>query len=172
MNTVYLSLGSNQGNRIEFLQKSIDAIELYIGTPEQVSSYYETEPWGFISENRFINQVVRISTILSASQVMQKILQIEHQFGRERNPEVQEYVNRTVDIDVLFYNNLVFKTEDLVIPHKFMHLRRFVLEPLNEIAPDLMHPIMMNSVKELLKNCNDKMHVKKYLSEEIVLTPI
>jgi 2-amino-4-hydroxy-6-hydroxymethyldihydropteridine diphosphokinase len=164
-----LSLGSNQGDRIYYLQKSIESIQEQIGNIELVSSYYETEPWGFQTSNSFINQVICLKTSLLPEKLLDKILDIETQLGRKRKLNSQIYENRIIDIDILFYNDQVINGIELMIPHKDIHLRRFILEPLFEIEPELVHPTIKLTIRELLLICPDKMKVEKYKTSEIML---
>ena len=139
----YLGLGSNLGNRQENLQKAIACLD-----PGAVSSVYETKPWGYSSENAFLNQVIRIDTALSPSELLQQIRQIEKSLGREEKTK-DGYEDRLIDIDILLYDDLILETEELTIPHPHLHERLFVLEGLNEIAPDLIHPRLNQSIAEL-----------------------
>ena len=160
MKNIFLELGSNLGNRIENLQKAQNKIEEFIGKISSFSSLYETEPWGFKSETDFLNMVLSVKTELSASGLLGRILMIESQMGRTRCDN--EYSPRIIDIDILFYDNEIVNEEALVIPHPRMHERRFALVPLTEIAPDLVHPVLKKSMKELLKKCKDKSNVRKF----------
>lgn len=169
MNIVYFSLGSNQGNRIQYLQQSIEAIGNQVGEILRISSYYETEPWGFSSNDRFINQAICVKTELTVIQILEKILNIEIRLGRTRFRNAQFYVNRIIDIDILFYADQVYNFNNLVIPHKYIHERRFVLEPLNEIAPDFVHPLLKMKVHELLKKCSDKLKVNRIVFTESIV---
>lgn len=161
MNDVYLSLGSNQGNKMLNLKQAMEAIHFEIGEIVSASAYYETEPWGFYTDEGFINSVIWIKTVFTASEVLERILGIEERMGRERFPNLISYSDRTIDIDILFYTNQIFKSEMLTVPHRLMHDRKFVLEPLNEIAPGLLHPVFQKTVNELLKSCRDKTMVRK-----------
>jgi len=169
MNIVYFSLGSNQGNRIKNLKQSVESIQIQIGELIDQSSYFETEPWGFSSEIRFINQVISIKTNLSVRQVLQKILRIEEVLGRTRLNNPQLYCNRIIDVDILFYDDTIYSDNDLVVPHRFIPERRFVLEPLNEIAPDFVHPLLKQPVKELLQKCSDQLKVVKLVPTETLI---
>ena len=130
---LYLLLGSNLGDRKKHLSTALDLIRESIGPVSRVSSIYETEPWGFSSENYFFNMAVQVGTFLLTGEVMLKIGEIEKTFGRER--QGRGYSSRTIDVDILFYDDLVMKGETLQIPHPLLQERRFVLVPLKEIAP-------------------------------------
>jgi 2-amino-4-hydroxy-6-hydroxymethyldihydropteridine diphosphokinase len=172
MNKVYLSLGSNQGDRINYLQKSVEAIDNQIGKVVEVSSYFETEPWGFITNTFFINQVICVKTQLMPVQLLEKIFAIERQLGRLRDHNNQMYTNRCIDIDILLYDEKIVELDNLTIPHKFLHERRFVLEPLNQIASCTIHPLFNMSINDLLLRCGDKTMVKKYVKESLIVQDI
>jgi 2-amino-4-hydroxy-6-hydroxymethyldihydropteridine diphosphokinase len=155
----YLILGSNLGNRREYLKEARFQIEKSIGPVMLNSSLYETEPWGFVHENLFINQVIQILTSLSAKELLEGVKKIELQLGRTKGKE--RYTARTIDIDILAYNELVMITEELTIPHAELANRRFVLEPLAEIAPEWIHPKTHQGIMELLEICPDRKSVKK-----------
>jgi 2-amino-4-hydroxy-6-hydroxymethyldihydropteridine diphosphokinase len=160
MKTVFLGIGSNLGDRAENLQDAKIRIEEFIGSVVSSSSVYETEPWGFQSEKEFLNMVLGVETDLSPSGLLGRILMIESQLGRIRcDPN---YSSRKIDIDILLYNNEIVDEEALKIPHPKMHERRFVLVPLCDIAPKLVHPVLKKSISSLLKSCKDKGRVRKY----------
>ena len=151
LNLVYLGLGSNLGNKEEMLQTAIEKINERIGVVVSQSAFYITPPWGFESENDFLNAVVACETKLSPQVVLKKTQQIERECGRKRKSVDRHYEDRPLDIDILLYDDLVLKTDKLVIPHPLMHQRGFVLEPLNEIASGVVHPEMGKSIGELFK---------------------
>lgn len=158
MEKVYLLLGGNLGNRQLLLKQMRDAICATIGNISQSSSLYESEPWGFIHSNQFLNQVVECQTSLSPTQILKEIHTVEERLGRTRNKE--GYSARTADIDILFYGNRIVVSDDLTIPHKHLHERRFTLLPLVELAPSMKHPLLNKSIIELLQECNDTSKVK------------
>ncbi len=160
---LYLLLGSNLGDRKKHLSTALDLIRELIGPVSRVSSIYETEPWGFSSENYFFNMAVQVGTFLLTGEVMLKIGEIEKTFGRER--QGRGYSSRTIDVDILFYDDLVMKGETLQIPHPLLQERRFVLVPLKEIAPDLIHPVFHKSIGELFSNCPDTKKVRKLVTQ-------
>ncbi len=160
MHCCYLLLGSNLGKKKDIMTQALSAIESEIGAIQNKSGIYTTEPWGFDSKNEFLNMVVRVSTQHSPGQVLENIHKIESRFGRIRNTE-PGYVSRTLDIDILFYDDLMLETAGLVIPHPRLHERRFALEPLAEIAQEMLHPVFQKSIAELLCECKDDLKVQK-----------
>jgi len=160
----YLLVGSNSGSRHTEIEKAIGLIRERIGKINQMSSWYETEPWGFISETHFLNIALCVETDLSPVSLMDSIIQIETDAGRIRSNN-KGYRSRIIDIDVLFYSNEVINTESIKIPHPLLHLRKFVLTPLKEIAPSYIHPVLNKSVLDLFEECNDTLTVKKFTNE-------
>jgi 2-amino-4-hydroxy-6-hydroxymethyldihydropteridine diphosphokinase len=155
----YLSLGSNSGNRNLMLQQALKYIETECGIVLKKSGVYETEPWGNIQQPLFLNQVVEISTELNAYALLDTLLKIEKKLGRERGE--QRWQQRTIDLDILFFGQLALNEDRLVIPHPELHKRRFVLVPLNEIAPDFVHPIYHKTLSEQLRECSDLLETKR-----------
>lgn len=138
MAALYLSLGTNLGDRQSNLATAISLIGERVGTVQAKSSVIETEPWGFESSNRFLNMVIKVETSMQPLEVLHITQEIERQLGRSRKSVDGEYHDRLIDIDILLYDNLVMDTPELKIPHPLMYQRRFVTEPLAEIAPDLI----------------------------------
>lgn len=159
MNQVFLLIGGNLDDRFGLLSIAKVDISEEIGEILQESSIYETAPWGFESEQDFLNQVIIVSTSLSPIQVLRKCQIIENKLGRFR--QSGHYASRTMDIDILFYNDEIINTHDLIIPHERLHQRRFTLEPLVELMPKLMHPVIKKPLSEILKECTDKANVKR-----------
>ncbi|HEY0245379.1 MAG TPA: 2-amino-4-hydroxy-6-hydroxymethyldihydropteridine diphosphokinase [Mucilaginibacter sp.] len=158
MNTIFLLLGSNLGDRNQFLQQAIQHLQIEIGPVMQTSAVYETQSWGKTDSPDYLNQVIQLQTELSAQQVLQKILNIELVIGRVRD---EKWGPRTIDIDILFYNSLLVNEPDLQIPHPELHKRRFTLAPLAEIAPDFIHPVFNKSILQLKNELKDSLIVKK-----------
>ena len=151
---IYLCIGGNLGEREANLEEAIDFIGFNFGDVVGVSSIYESEPWGMSDVPNFLNQVVHIQSELTDKELLEEIADLEEFFGRERSS--QGYVSREMDIDVLFIGEEIISTESLHVPHPRMSERRFVLEPLVEIAPEFIHPELKQSVEVLLKACSDK----------------
>jgi len=156
MNKVYLLIGSNMGDRLKYLAAALDQISATIGLVITESLIYETKSWGFEGA-AFLNQCLLVESKLQPEAILDEIIQIENYLGRERTQK--GYENRTIDIDILFYNNEVISTTDLVIPQKDLENRRFVLEPLNEIASGLVHPVSKHQIHTLLSECKDRSKV-------------
>jgi len=157
---VYLGLGSNLGRREENLHKALELIGEKTGNVLVSSSVYETEPWGFEAEHRFLNMVIKLETKLVPSDLLEVLLEIEKSMGRVRDKK--KYSSRVIDIDILFYEDLDIAYHNLKIPHPYIQDRRFVLVPLVEIAPDFMHPVLQKSVKDLLDTCTDNSAVRVF----------
>jgi len=158
--TVLIGIGSNTGDRLDHLQSAIDAIHTQIGSIDQISRLYQTPALGFEGAD-FINGCLKVSTQLEASQVLDKLLVIEQHLGRIRHDDGQ-YHYRTIDLDLLFFDSLISKSERLELPHPRLHERRFVLQPLADITSDFEHPILKQTISKLLENCED----------DSVLTPL
>lgn len=151
--TVYLSLGTNLGDKEKNLQAAMHQIEKQIGRITSRSAFYATAPWGFESANSFLNAAIEVQTRLSPLALLDATQQIEKQLGRRKKTVNLQYADRLIDIDLLFYDHLVMRHERLQLPHPLLHLRRFVLEPLAAIAPDLVHPLLFKDVRTLLAEC-------------------
>ncbi len=155
MHNVFLSLGSNQGDRFLNISTALAMLEKRRIAIVQISPFYETAPWGFISDYTFINQVAQITTIHTPEELFRINREVEAELGRERDPE-GHYRDRPIDIDILFFDRLILQTDELTIPHPRMAERRFILEPLACLAADFIHPVLHLPVKAMLSACNDQ----------------
>jgi 2-amino-4-hydroxy-6-hydroxymethyldihydropteridine diphosphokinase len=162
MNLAFLLTGGNLGSRAENLENAKTQVILRTGRLLAASSLYETAAWGKQDQPDYLNQVLLIETALSPTELLEIILTIEKNLGRERK---EKYDARLIDIDILFYNDEQIQLPELVIPHPLLHTRRFVLEPLCEIAPHFIHPVFNTTITELLAACNDPLNVKKFYLE-------
>ena len=162
---VYISLGSNLGNRKAYLQQAIEGIATRVGTIVDIAPIYETPSWGFSGE-AFLNTCLLCRTFLSAEQVLMQLLQIEQELGRERMPHSKGYQSRTIDLDILFYDDEVIHTDVLTVPHPLLHQRKFVLKPLANIDDLKIHPVLKKTVAELLRTTNDTSPVQR-LSDQL-----
>lgn len=166
METVYLLLGGNLGDREAVIVKAIALLNRKVGTVNQVSSFFETEPWGMINVQNFLNIALKLSTKLTAFELLHVLLVIEEQLGRKRNPLITEYESRPIDIDILFYGSAVIQSLRLTVPHPRLQERKFVLVPLCEIAPEFIHPVFQKSIFTLLNECQDELDtvaIKPYI---------
>ena len=158
MNSSYLLIGGNEGDREAALSQARTHLETAAGTIRQVSSLYETAPWGLADQPWFLNQALRLETEADPAALLKTLLHIEERMGRKRQ---EKYGSRRIDIDILFFNDAIVRLPDLIIPHPEIANRRFVLEPLCELAPEYCHPVLHLSVRELLLACTDPLEVKK-----------
>jgi 2-amino-4-hydroxy-6-hydroxymethyldihydropteridine diphosphokinase len=154
-----LLLGSNLGDRSGNLHKTLLMIGELLGQIASVSSVYETAPWGYESKNSYLNQCLTLWTELDPGHILEQIHKIEEKLGRlERSPA---YADRIIDIDILFYGDMILAYPDLHIPHEKVHKRRFSLVPLAEILPDFEHPVFRKKIRTLLAECRDELPVKR-----------
>lgn len=158
MNKVYLLIGGNMGDRMANLRLAMEAIEKEIGPIQQMSSIYETAAWGNTQQPDFLNQALLVHTHWDASKVMTCLLTIEKQMGRERSVPMGP---RTIDLDIIYFNEEILDLPALTIPHPRLAERKFVLLPLTEIAPAYIHPVFNKSNACLLKECGDSLAVQK-----------
>jgi 2-amino-4-hydroxy-6-hydroxymethyldihydropteridine diphosphokinase len=156
--SVYLLIGSNMGDRRKHLSDALWAIETRAGVIRGRSSIYETAAWGRMNQSPFYNQAIRITTFLDPHALLQQLQLIEQSMGREK---AEKWGERIIDIDILFYGEQVLDTAELTIPHPELQNRKFALIPMAEIADDLIHPKLFQTIHELLKNCDDSLAVTK-----------
>ena len=148
----YLGLGSNLGNRRRNLITAAALLAERAGDVLALSSFYETEPWGFVSENKFLNAALALETSLSPFDLLRLTQTIEREMGRAAKSAQGIYHDRLIDIDLLLYGDEVVRSAELEIPHPHLHERRFVLEPLREIVPFLRHPLLGKNIEELFRD--------------------
>ncbi|MDR1672454.1 MAG: 2-amino-4-hydroxy-6-hydroxymethyldihydropteridine diphosphokinase [Bacteroidales bacterium] len=163
MENAYLLLGSNMGDRKAYLQQSI-AMLSRVGRVMRLSSLYESEPWGFDhSTGWFLNQAVELATGTDAPELLHALHEIEQTLGRLRTNGT--YRARTIDIDIILLGNRIIRTPELTIPHSLMEQRMFVLQPLSELIPDAVHPILRLTIAQLAAQCTDTALVQRYANE-------
>jgi 2-amino-4-hydroxy-6-hydroxymethyldihydropteridine diphosphokinase len=162
INTIYLGIGGNIGDRWQALEICRNKLFL-LGEVKECSQVYKTAAWGNTNQTEFYNQVIKIITTYSAAESLQMIQHIEANMGRIRKDKWGE---RIMDIDILFYNNEVIEDSNLQIPHPLLHTRKFVLVPLAEIASSFFHPILRKNIATLLLECNDDLSVFPVLQSE------
>ena len=163
MAIVYLSLGSNIGDRLGYVQQAASLI----GTTENIkivttSSFYETEPWQMNTKNWFVNAIVQISTTYTPDELLQVIQRIEDKLGRKRDKKAIGYQDRTIDIDILFYDSIMMHNEMLTIPHPLLHRRACLLVPMLEIAQDFVHPLFEKTISQLYDELEEPEQVFLY----------
>ena len=154
MALVYLGLGTNIGNKRKNMVTAAALLAERAGDVLSLSSFYETEPWGFASENTFLNAALELETDCSPMELLRLTQQIEREMGRTQKSD-GSYHDRNIDIDILLYGNEVVHHEDLVVPHPLMQQRLFVMQPLAEIAPSLVHPVLQKSMYDLYMDLLD-----------------
>ena len=159
MNEVYLQLGSNIGDRLDNLDQSIKIITERIGNVLERSSVYESTPWGVENQRNFLNQVIFVKSNFDPYTILDLVLQIEKDMGRIR---IEKWGERIIDIDILFIDDLIIESENLCIPHEFIAKRKFVLQPMCEIAPVFIHPKLNKTISQLLEECIDDEKVNVY----------
>lgn len=158
-NKAYLLTGGNQGDRLLYMQHALDLLNKHGGKVINQSPVYETAAWGNEQQSTFLNQALELETTLRAHELMTNLLRIETQMGRQR---LEKYGPRTIDIDILFFNQDIYATPELTIPHPELQNRRFVLQPLSVIAAEFIHPVLKKSVYQLLQECPDELPVKNF----------
>lgn len=152
--TVYLGMGSNLGDRLGNIRKAVDLCQSRIGELLDSSAVYETTPWGFDCDRNFYNSVIKMRSVLEPEEILARIREIENFFGRRKTKT--GYEPRVIDIDILLYGTRVINSPDLIIPHRHLPGRKFVLVPLLTLAPGLVHPLSGKTIGELLSSCPDR----------------
>ena len=160
MESCYVLFGSNMGDKENIFAEACLLINNRCGVITAVSSSYESEPWGFEANEWFLNRLIVVDTDLNPEAMLRELLAIEAELGRVRHPEKEGYTSRTADLDILYYGQRVIVTPTLTVPHPRLHLRRFALMPLCEVAPELMHPVFQVTQRELLHRCTDQSIVR------------
>ena len=155
----YLSLGSNLGDSLNYLQRGIFAIEKSMPGIQHISPVYQSSAWGFEADD-FLNVCLSLRTSLAPQQLLEALLKIEADMGRIRYQE-EGYESRCLDIDILYFGDAAFFTDKLVIPHPELPFRKFVLKPLSDIAPQFYHPVLNKDTRNLLQECKDKGRLEK-----------
>ncbi len=154
-----LHLGSNMGNRIDYLNKALKLLELEFGKALKISNIYETKAWGNNNQPDFLNQAAIYETDILPQTILKTNKKLETEIGRKPRENWHE---REIDIDIIFYGNKSIKDQNLEIPHAQMHNRKFVLVPLNEICSEYIHPLLNKTVAELVMQCTDNLNVEKW----------
>ncbi len=149
----FLGLGTNMGDRADNLAAARAQLSVWPVDIEQVSPIYISEPWGFVSDNDFYNQVIEIRTGVDAFDLLDLAQETEYKMGRIRS--MKTYSDRLIDIDILFFGDEIISSKPLIIPHPLLHKRMFVLQPLADIAPGFIHPVLNKSIIQLMKECED-----------------
>jgi 2-amino-4-hydroxy-6-hydroxymethyldihydropteridine diphosphokinase len=152
----YLLTGSNLGDRVMYLKNASKLISERIGTIVKISGFYETAAWGRVAQPDYVNQAIEILTLLSPAELLKTILSIESELGRTR---WSKWESRIIDIDILFYESKIIKTENLTVPHPLLHKRNFALIPMLEIAPYKKHPVFKKNIEELYEESEDPLDV-------------
>ena len=158
MNNVYLLIGGNVGNRLQNLRHAVEQLSDW-GTVTQQSAVYETAAWGKTEQEPFLNQALELQTTLAPQALINTILHIEEEMGRMRT---EKYGPRIIDIDILFFNSEIIREPHLTIPHPEIQNRRFALVPMQEMAPQLIHPVLHKTMRQLLEECPDTLAVRKF----------
>jgi 2-amino-4-hydroxy-6-hydroxymethyldihydropteridine diphosphokinase len=162
-NSVYISIGSNIGDKIENISTVINEIKKTIGEVNLTSSNYKSDPWGFNSNETFINAVICIQTKYNPTELIKELQIIEKKMGRTRSHN-KGYTDRIIDLDIIYFNDEIVNTIELKIPHTNLYFRKFVLIPLNEIAPNYIDPLKKTTIKELLEICPDESILEKVIN--------
>ena len=159
MNKVFLLIGGNIGDRLQNLHQAITLLSATCGPVIQQSAVYETAAWGKTDQAAFLNQALVLTTLLTAQELLTTILSVEEEMGRRR---MEKFGPRVIDIDILFFNDAVIQEPNLTVPHPQLQNRRFALAPMQEIAPELVHPVLHKTIAQLLVECKDELAAEVY----------
>ena len=165
MEICFVLFGSNMGDKNQIYVQACRLINNRCGRIVAQSRAYESEPWGFEADEWFLNRVIVVKTELAPEVMLRELLEIERELGRVRHPEHSGYCSRTADLDILYYGDRIINTITLTVPHPRLHLRRFALLPLCEVAPNLVHPVLQMTQTELLQHCPDDSVVREIINE-------
>ncbi len=149
MADIYLGLGTNLGNKGKNLCQAINNIQKQVGRVVSQSAFYSTQPWGFTSNNTFLNAAILVDSMFPPLKILEMSKCIEYEMGRTYKSENGVYSDRIIDIDLLLYDDLILDTPVLKLPHPLMHKRRFVMEPLAEIASEIVHPVLKKTMRDI-----------------------
>jgi len=163
-NYVYVLLGGNIEPRVKYITKAKFELQSRLGIILLDSKIYETGAWGFNTDKLFLNVVLKMETKLNAELFLEEALKIESELGRQRK-KGESYSSRTIDIDILYFNSQIIQSKKLVVPHPRIHLRKFTLVPLVEIATDFVHPVFKKTNRELLSCCDDEVEVNEFRTQ-------
>jgi 2-amino-4-hydroxy-6-hydroxymethyldihydropteridine diphosphokinase len=163
MEAVVFIIGGNLGDRSGLVNQATEMLKKHLGEPKLQSSVYETQSWGNVDKNDYLNQIVVFETALNPSELLAIGQLVESKLGRNRE---EKWGDRTMDVDILYYGNQIIRSSTLDVPHPLISERRFVLEPLTEILPDFTHPVINMSNRRLLELCDDNSAVWKMTKEE------
>lgn len=158
MALAYLGIGTNVGHREQNIANCILLIKERIGDVKSVSSIYETEPWGVEGQDNYYNIVLEVETYLQPLSLLQSVQQVENDLGRIR---IEKWGSRIIDVDILFYEDYIFSMDNLIVPHPYVTKRNFVLQPLSEIKPNLIHPKLRLALQSVRDLCKDKNWIKR-----------
>ncbi|WP_282779791.1 2-amino-4-hydroxy-6-hydroxymethyldihydropteridine diphosphokinase [Phaeodactylibacter xiamenensis] len=162
MKRVFLHTGSNQGDRLRNLKLAASALKETVGPILHFSRIFETAAWGVRDQPDFLNQALELETALDPIGLLNTVLEIELDMGRVR---IQKWGQRLIDIDILYYGDIIWESDQLTLPHPHLHERNFVLAPLLDIAPDFVHPRLKKTTRELRSLCNDALPALPFQSE-------
>ena len=160
----YISIGSNLGDRIANCEAAILELTSF-ATLIKVSSFYETEPWGYEDDHYYLNAVIKLHTSFEPKVFLSNIQNIEKKMGRQKNSEIIGYQARIIDLDILYFDRIIYETDNLIIPHPKLYSRKYVLQPLLEIAPQFICPLKGQTILSIFKKCQDRHQISLYMKK-------